>query len=324
MKSKNLSKLTLALMVACSTPALAEEFVLIVEGDLAPGELQVSNGFPVDNLSAIAGYRAEIAYESEFMIYRDSSYMTEYDNDGFGGITSIEIIFVDSDGQPVPQSTFPTSIPVADAMYGGEGDDYDFQYLNYDSRDMIDSDRYYYSSDPQICYVNNQCSVIFSFDVYQGSLPLLFDDGVSIVPEHYFGNADHSATLRYYLDGGYGLSFGSASIHSIYLAARDGDNDGVSDDVDSCPASLTDETVMFGEYDSGVTNYVDEAGCTIMDRYAACEADQEEQNFTRRSFSFYRGPSYCEKQVAYGLVSDGVIDYSEARLLRDALYRSHR
>ncbi len=121
---------------------------------------------------------------------------------------------------------------------------------------------------------------------------------------------------------------GTATFISQVLFEPDADGDGVFDRLDTCPNSLTDETVIFdGWYNSGVTNYVDESGCTIMDRYAACEAEQEEQEFSRfsrRISSFYSGPSYCEKQVAYGLVSDGLIDYSEARALRDALYHASR
>jgi hypothetical protein len=107
----------------------------------------------------------------------------------------------------------------------------------------------------------------------------------------------------------------------------DSDGDGVPDVSDACSASLQPEsgTVWFNGLDSTVTNYVDDSGCTIMDRYAACNAEQEEEStFTRRSFSFYSGPSYCEKQVAYGLVADGIISYAEARMLRDALYNSYR
>ncbi len=117
-------------------------------------------------------------------------------------------------------------------------------------------------------------------------------------------------------------------ITSISRIIADADSDGVPDELDLCAASLTDATVFFdGWHDSGVTNYVDANGCTVMDHYAACEADQEEQEvgrFSRRSSFFYSGPSYCEKQVAYDLVSDGLIDYSEARALRDALYYASR
>ncbi len=117
----------------------------------------------------------------------------------------------------------------------------------------------------------------------------------------------------------------SGVAESITVETIDSDGDGVGDFSDAC-VSVNSETVVFeGWHDSGVTNHTDAQGCTIMDAYAACTMEEEEApRFTRRSFSFYSGPSYCEKQVAYGLVSDGMIDFGEARALRDALYFAHR
>ena len=113
---------------------------------------------------------------------------------------------------------------------------------------------------------------------------------------------------------------------SIDYEDDDSDGDGVSDEVDLCSASITDETVIFGGWaNSGVTNYVDASGCTIMDRYAACQQEVEEQPTRFSRFQpRYSGPSYCEKQVSYSLVDEGIIDYAEARMLRDALYMSYR
>lgn len=126
---------------------------------------------------------------------------------------------------------------------------------------------------------------------------------------------------------GYQEFFASGYSTNVYYGDPDSDGDGVPDVSDACSASLQPEsgTVWFNSLNSNVTNYVDDSGCTIMDRYAACNVEQEEEStFTRRSRSVYRGPSYCEKQVAYGLVSDGIISYAEARMLRDALYNSYR
>lgn len=103
----------------------------------------------------------------------------------------------------------------------------------------------------------------------------------------------------------------------------DFDGDGVANAGDLCSESLLDETAIFkGWYDSGVTNYVDADGCSVMDHYAACEA--EEQEAPRRGIRSVRsGPSNCEKAVSYDLVADGVISYAEARMLRNALYNSY-
>jgi len=108
---------------------------------------------------------------------------------------------------------------------------------------------------------------------------------------------------------------------SIAYGDPDSDGDGLPDLVDACPASIVGGNVEFGGWlDSGVNNKVDELGCTIMDHYAKCQVEEEPVRGIR---SVRRGPSSCEKAVSYELVADGVIDYSEARMLRDALYRSY-
>ncbi|MDN7134436.1 hypothetical protein [Pseudidiomarina terrestris] len=121
---------------------------------------------------------------------------------------------------------------------------------------------------------------------------------------------------------------GAGTVTSVVgtLAAFDTDRDGVIDDLDLCSASLVEETVIFGGWlDSGVTNYTDESGCTIMDRYAACEAEEATQPTSPWGWfqPVYSGPTYCEQQVVYGLQDDGIIDYTEGRMLRNALNLSH-
>jgi hypothetical protein len=149
---------------------------------------------------------------------------------------------------------------------------------------------------------------------------LAYDLDMGLIFSGWYRDGDISPVNSYH-------SF-SGTVTSVFVSLPDIDGDGVPDEADSCMTSVTGETVLFdGWHDSGVTNYVDESGCTVMDHYAACEVEQEEQEVSRfslRSSFFYSGPSYCEKQVAYGLVSDGLIDYSEARALRDALYYSSR
>ncbi|MBY6063688.1 thrombospondin type 3 repeat-containing protein [Pseudidiomarina sediminum] len=96
----------------------------------------------------------------------------------------------------------------------------------------------------------------------------------------------------------------------------DVDNDGVPDEVDVCPESLLTEFVHFDSGSSGVPNYVDEDGCSIMDHYANCEATTSSSGAHWFSYS---GPSQCEIQVGYQLYRDGLIDYTELRLLRNAM-----
>lgn len=112
-------------------------------------------------------------------------------------------------------------------------------------------------------------------------------------------------------------------VDEVRVYPPDADGDGVADALDQCTTSALDATVMFNGYNSTVTNYVDANGCTIMDRYAACQG-AETVTGPRGIRSVRRGPSYCEKMVSYALVAEGIISYAEARLLRDALYASYR
>ncbi|KFZ29125.1 hypothetical protein IDAT_05470 [Pseudidiomarina atlantica] len=111
---------------------------------------------------------------------------------------------------------------------------------------------------------------------------------------------------------------------SINYGDLDADGDGLPDGTDACPVSIMDESVSFnGWLDSGVTNYVDPEGCSVMDHYAACPTPEESSS----PFGFgsrLASPTYCETSVAYDLQREGVIDYLESRILRDALYMSYR
>lgn len=106
---------------------------------------------------------------------------------------------------------------------------------------------------------------------------------------------------------------------NIQYIDLDADGDGVPDELDVCSPTILNETVEFASIDTGVRNVIDEAGCSIMDHYAACPVEEEP---TRGIRSVRRGPSSCEKAVSYDLVAAGLISYAEARMLRDALYRA--
>ena len=53
-------------------------------------------------------------------------------------------------------------------------------------------------------------------------------------------------------------------------SANDGDHDGVPDTTDACPNSDLSPTVVFGDCDTGVANWVMPNGCTIMDFISPC------------------------------------------------------
>lgn len=98
-----------------------------------------------------------------------------------------------------------------------------------------------------------------------------------------------------------------------YLAV-DEDGDGVVDSEDACAVSLLDEQVTLNGQLLTVDNVVDGNGCSIMDHYAACAAEQSNGGTLG-----YSGASYCEQQVAYQLYREGLIDYADVRALRNAL-----
>ncbi|RUO63665.1 hypothetical protein [Pseudidiomarina insulisalsae] len=138
----------------------------------------------------------------------------------------------------------------------------------------------------------------------------------------------YESTLIINNGAGFTESWVYVGVHTLrYIdLIQDADGDGVADTLDACADSLLDPNVMFGPIDSGVSNYVDVTGCSIMDHYAACEAEEAEEPTSPWGWiqPVYSGPTYCEKQVSYNLVADGVIDHTESRMLRRALYQSHQ
>lgn len=136
----------------------------------------------------------------------------------------------------------------------------------------------------------------------------------------------YESTLIINNGAGFTESWVYVGVHTLRYFTQDADGDGVQDTLDTCPASLLDPNAMFDAIDSGVPNYVDANGCSIMDHYAACAAEEAAAPTSPWGWfqPVYSGPTYCEKQVSYNLVDDGVIDYTEARMLRNALNLSHQ
>ncbi|MBY6063668.1 hypothetical protein [Pseudidiomarina sediminum] len=102
---------------------------------------------------------------------------------------------------------------------------------------------------------------------------------------------------------------------TVHRVDQDFDGVGLGD---ACEASIVGGTVSINGIETGVANSMASNGCSIMDQYAACHAEQGEGGMM---FGSYRGPSYCEQQVAYTAYREGLIDYTEVRMLRLALMR---
>jgi hypothetical protein len=85
---------------------------------------------------------------------------------------------------------------------------------------------------------------------------------------------DHSITIRpvvsvYNVGAAYFRVDGDVA-PSAPPPVPDTDGDGLTDDVDACPSSILDATVMIDDCDSGVENRWYDDGCTLADRVAVC------------------------------------------------------
>lgn len=107
--------------------------------------------------------------------------------------------------------------------------------------------------------------------------------------------------------------YADINVHSLRYISADEDDDGVYFSADKCPESDISATVVQNGVDSGVANEIDAKGCTIMDRYASCEAERSKVGYSLFS---YQGPTMCQTRVGYELYNEGIIDYPELRRLR--------
>ncbi|WP_411359128.1 thrombospondin type 3 repeat-containing protein [Pseudidiomarina salilacus] len=314
-----------------SMSTIAEEITLTLEGDVV--EASSLEGFDIVRARAVVVYDDEV----------EPALREPYDIVFYSGLTSIEFTFFDAEGQEIDIGMTPIFFddpsyqPEWDRMrfFEGFSGDYGGEFEQVEEEPVIDTAWYnVYLDDPEFgeteIYVDLYTAEDFANEIYglpQGAV--LYENLEQGVPTLIPLEQQNYDLLSLFLiwNDEYDIEFEILVDTLIYSnGVGDADGDGVPDELDSCPASATDETVMFRNwYDSSVTNYVDESGCTIMDHYAKCEpAEQEEISRFSRFQPRYSGPSYCEKQVSYGLVDEGIIDYTEARMLRDALYMSYR
>lgn len=79
----------------------------------------------------------------------------------------------------------------------------------------------------------------------------------------------------------------NSHVVQFMVASRDGDGDGIVDDLDQCPASNLDETVRIDACDSGVANELFEDGCTVADEVAELRASAKNHGAFVSSVSHY-------------------------------------
>ncbi|MBY6063666.1 hypothetical protein [Pseudidiomarina sediminum] len=135
--------------------------------------------------------------------------------------------------------------------------------------------------------------------------PIIFDDPSAIF-----------VTFRQNLRQNF-FYFFNGQADAIRIFRVDADGDGIKEN-DACEFSNLDEWVTVNDHTTGVSNKLDNQGCTLMDHFQACQPTPSEDDFILFQPT-YSGSSYCEQQVVYGAYRAGVIDYTEVRMLRLAL-----
>lgn len=317
--------LPLAIMAALGTsmsaPLLAQEKALVIEGYLDEGTYFDFVGFDESNLGDAARFRATFIYDPSFMTYVMDEGEAEFNNQGLQTVEEMRFEFFDAMGAPIMGPGLPIVLNPDQQNAYDEYVDFDFLQMIGGGRGEIDTDY-----DIETCG-QFECTYLWTdFDIWsagefeQGEgagmpLPVHNDTGSALEPITYMGTANHYAEffMEEYSDNG---EFEMGPERAIEMWGA------VADTVyhDACPFSNEQETVTFGEYDTGVENYTDATGCTVMDHYQMCWEQQQSSS----SFLSYSGPSYCERQVAYTLYGDGVIDYNEVRALRNYLTMFYR
>ncbi|RUO50107.1 hypothetical protein CWE21_02995 [Pseudidiomarina aquimaris] len=280
-------------MLALSSTAEAQEVTRTIEFSG-----QVSGVYEALSGKDITEFQITLGVDDT--VTPSSSSSTSINHSSNGYLQTLDLVFFDSQGVEVEQ---PFDSSYESAPYSS---------LTY----YADTNNEYISFNFEIAGGDGHFSISFSAPV--GGLFSSFSPEPMLLAEP--TQAQFSSHLDLYSPYAHDDAYGSLlSVNTIY---PDDDEDGYPNNVDACPVSIMDETVLFdGWYDSGVTNHMDDSGCSITDHYAACEA--EEQEAPRRGIRSVRsGPSSCEKAVSYDLVADGVISYAEARALREALYES--
>ncbi|KFZ28229.1 hypothetical protein IDAT_10385 [Pseudidiomarina atlantica] len=321
---KTLSKLItvpLCVFVMAISSLSAQDLGYYIEGEALGVNIYPEQSERLSALRNVAFYRVEVEFDTSVAPTASTnppmtlwSIRTYYES-----ITTIRAYFWDAQGVPLSSEFF---IPF-DAATATFSQTYNESLLLISGGDLFDNDRFYASASQEVDGINSLNFINF----YSPDVPIhaTFEP----YPQLLNTNVVAGATLSL-MNGTAEESFelvGNVNSIGTYFLSSDADGDGILDEVDLCTASVVAETVSFsGWLDSGVTNYVDADGCTIMDHYAVCLSEEQEQPAPRFSSMLPRlsGPSYCETQVSYNLLNTGVIDYTEARMLRDALYMSYR
>ncbi|CAB0151116.1 hypothetical protein PSI9734_01530 [Pseudidiomarina piscicola] len=301
-KITNATLLAAPLLLATSV-ANAEVQTYIIEGDLSYFD---STFYDEQGNAAMTNFRLTIDVETTAVLVYSDPETEVYHN--------VVMTFVTNSSGP---SGGITSFPVP----GGGGTVNEITYTKSGGIDQLDLSLDFVWSEYRFVETATITQIQQPFIGLMGGFPGVLT-GTYAADVVYEGTAYNAQETQVWHIYGEGIATSIVGTLDVF----DTDGDGIADDVDVCSVSILDETVMFdGWLNSGVTNYVDESGCSIMDHYAACEAEEEEQPSSPWGWfqPVSSGPSYCETQVVYGLQSDGVIDHMEGRMLRNALRLSY-
>lgn len=134
------------------------------------------------------------------------------------------------------------------------------------------------TSDGHTWYVNVGCNIEPSCVTAEDAVELLIDQeggcscsagpGYSVRPDvgvFHWGGVNTATCFS---------PFQTMMVTFEFQANSDLDSDGIDDENDMCPESDLSQTIMAGEFDSGVaSNLLSSAGCTVNDQIEACGAE---------------------------------------------------
>ncbi|WP_126775150.1 hypothetical protein [Pseudidiomarina sediminum] len=289
--------LSLSTSVFAQAPSEIPSITLTTEGPVTSMRPHVASQelSPAHDRVARIKVEIELRTDRELTPWQVDNY-SQYD----ASVLSYKATFFDDAGDIVElgyPEVFQANID--DQVYADEQvfeDDYTGAWMN---SEYVQNDQYYSSR----LIINSPNEILHFVD---GNLRI--KEVLPEQPSYYASallNGESNQFIWYYFSTDF-LVYGAQLV--------DADGDGIADADDQCPATLEGDTVWFDGVNSGVTNHVDANGCAISDHYASCEAEAQSGGLMG-----YSGPSYCETQMGYQLYRAGLIDYTELRMLRNAL-----
>lgn len=215
-------------------------------------------------------------------------------------LTAIDLTFTDAQGNPVDIGS--------ETQYALATADYSSVVYGYESKPQsMNANLQYSGESPTLFYSVELANFEGNETIYASTTdyPILAE--INAIPL-----SDALLFLQRQATDNQGYVMGFIP-NTVEYVITDADGDGVTDALDLCEASIIDATVVLNGINSGVTNTVDANGCSVADQFALCDIDRDGDAYG------YRGPTYCAMMTTYDLYRQGVLTYTEVRMLRNAM-----